>query len=483
MKLVRSNKFLLTVTLSVAVGLLLGILLLIQITQNEQQVNQTSAILLNRMESLVENNQAKQQLLVTSLKEDYTTRAKAVSYILDYSPQIETDVEELDKIAGLIKVDEIHLFDETGTIYSGTQPQYYGYSFDSGEQMDYFRPMLSDKTLSMCQDVTPNTAEGKLMMYAICWNEAGTRMLQVGIEPKRLTEELRMNGIQETMQAMPVYAGITMIVGNPATGQIEGSTLPALVGLDYAEIGIDFPLASASDGQVLDGVICGESSYYAVYACDECFVAVIQQKDIVHKDVPLILGLVALYLIIAVTVSVMLMRRMMAMANSEKINASTDYMTGFLNRRGYESHIQRYSQKPLPENFVYISMDLNGLKRTNDTYGHETGDLLIQAAASCMLACFGSYGQIFRTGGDEFVAMLVLDEEQLSQAQQNFDGMTQNWREANINGVSVSCGYVRSREFPDMPLTELSKIADTRMYQAKRDFYSASGRDRRTRNS
>ena len=74
---------------------------------------------------------------------------------------MEYDVEELQKIADLILVDEIHLFDKNGYIYSGTLPKYYGFSFDSGEQMEYFKPMLTDKKLTMCQDVTPNTAEGK----------------------------------------------------------------------------------------------------------------------------------------------------------------------------------------------------------------------------------------------------------------------------------------------------------------------------------
>ena len=74
---------------------------------------------------------------------------------------------ELQKIANLMAVDEIHLLDENGYIYSGSVPKYFGYNFDSGEQMAYFKPMLTDKSLTMCQDVTPNTSEGKEMMYAI----------------------------------------------------------------------------------------------------------------------------------------------------------------------------------------------------------------------------------------------------------------------------------------------------------------------------
>ena len=105
--------------------------------------------------------------MINSLKDDYIVRAKAVAYIIDAKPEAER------KIANLMSVDEVHLFDKDGTIYSGSVPKYYGYNFDSGEQIEYFKPMLTDKTLTMCQDVTPNTSEGKEMMYAITWNEAG----------------------------------------------------------------------------------------------------------------------------------------------------------------------------------------------------------------------------------------------------------------------------------------------------------------------
>ena len=77
--------------------------------------------------------------------------------------------------------------------------------------MEYFKPMLKNKNLTMCQDVTPNTAEGKELMYAITWNEAGTRMIQIGIEPKRLLKELKQNEISAVVSDMPVYKGIEIL--------------------------------------------------------------------------------------------------------------------------------------------------------------------------------------------------------------------------------------------------------------------------------
>ena len=137
-----------------------------------------------------------------------------------------------------MSIDEIHLFDKSGTVYSGTVSKYYGYNFDSGEQIAYFKPMLEDKSLAMCQDVTPNTSEGKKMMYAITWNEAGNRMVQVGIEPVRLLKEVKQNEVPAVVGNMPVYEGISIYVADQKTGEIYGATDATKIGVTLDELGI-----------------------------------------------------------------------------------------------------------------------------------------------------------------------------------------------------------------------------------------------------
>lgn len=147
---------------------------------NNRNIRNTSEVLLDQVAGIIERNTDDEKEMIQSLKEDYMVRAKAVAYILDANEKTEHDVPELQKIAKLMSVDEVHLFDKSGKVYSGTVPKYYGYNFSSGKQIAYFKPMLKNKKLTMCQDVTPNTSEGKKMMYAITWNDAGTRMIQVG---------------------------------------------------------------------------------------------------------------------------------------------------------------------------------------------------------------------------------------------------------------------------------------------------------------
>lgn len=136
-------------------------------------------------------------------------------------------------------------------------------------------------------------------------------------------------------------------------------------------------------------------------------------------------------------------------------------------------------EQPIHEEFTYVSMDLNGLKRVNDTLGHDAGDELIKGAALCMRESFGSYGDLFRIGGDEFAAIMDVDDQRLQQALDDFQRRTGNWRGGLVDRLSVSCGCARRAEFPEKALADLAKIADIRMYQAKREYYRAAGMDRR----
>ncbi|MGE9986100.1 hypothetical protein [Desulfovibrio sp. SGI.169] len=280
MNLNVNRKYFLTMLFMIFFALLMYLIYLLQVHSNKNQTEHTAAILFNQIARNIDRNQRDEALLLNSLQEDYMVRAKAVAYILDNSPQIMDDVAELNKIAKLTKVDEIHIFDESGTIRSGNLPKYYGYSMDSGEQMAYFKPMLLDKTLSMCQDMVLNTAESKPMMYAICWNKIGTCMIQVGIEPKRLLHELKANDIQNTIHSLALHDGVTVLAADNTSGKIRGATLAELVGKNFEDVGIAARAEKSEQTGLLEGWINGQRSYYTVHSYGMYLIAIIQEKKI-----------------------------------------------------------------------------------------------------------------------------------------------------------------------------------------------------------
>lgn len=165
----------------------------------------------------------------------------------------------------------------------------------------------------------------------------------------------------------------------------------------------------------------------------------------------------------------------------EHEKAEIDAMTGFFNRRAYESDVKEYAATAPKEDFVYLSIDVNGLKEVNDTYGHEAGDELIRGAAACMALCFGGSGKLYRMGGDEFAALLFADGDRLERMRQDFARRMSEWSQEHGRTLVAACGAASAAEFPGKRIEELAKLADERMYAEKEEYYTSTGKDRRSR--
>ena len=159
--------------------------------------------------------------------------------------------------------------------------------------------------------------------------------------------------------------------------------------------------------------------------------------------------------------------------------SNTDEVTGFYNRHAYEEEIASLEKNGLPDDFVYVSMDVNGLKMVNDTLGHEAGDELIVGACSCMDQCFGAYGNLYRTGGDEFTALIYISDSSLEAVKKEFIEVAKDWRGNLIDHLTISSGYVTKEEAKDMTLHQIAVLADKRMYENKTKYYQNKGIDRR----
>ena len=446
---------------------------------NDANAYKLSKVLLDRVFTVLDKNDQSEEELIESLKDDYIVRAKAVSYIVDAKPQVENDVEELQKIAKLMSVDEIHLFDETGCITSGSVPKYFGYSFDSGTQMSYFKPMLTDKSLTMCQDVTPNTSEGKAMMYAITWNEAGTMMVQVGLKPQRLLDELKQNEISTVVSDMPVYKGMELYVADADTELVKGATDCDKIGKNFHDLGIPTDIKESDKPTVRQIRVNDSGCRCVIRRGDKYIVAVTIDKSFYMTNSVVALLVVGIYLILAsCCIMYMFSKIMKEKYEKEKLLyiSNTDALTGCLNRHAYETDINKLDLK---KEWIYISLDLNSLKHVNDTYGHDVGDEMICAAAACMTASFGEFGKVYRIGGDEFVVIVTQKPDELDAMTKHFDSSVAEWRGKIVDSMTISYGCVRSLEEDWELVHDIEKEADRRMYASKARYYSDSGIDRR----
>lgn len=138
-----------------------------------------------------------------------------------------------------------------------------------------------------------------------------------------------------------------------------------------------------------------------------------------------------------------------------------DMLTGLYNRNKYIKIVESYDGKNL-HNVGVAYIDLNGLKKINDMYGHEAGDDLIRRAASVIVSVFP--GRAFRVGGDEF----VIAQEEVEETE-FLKKIEQIRKEMADRQVSASIGVLWKENQDD--IVNMLKQADNIMYDVKKKYH------------
>lgn len=139
-----------------------------------------------------------------------------------------------------------------------------------------------------------------------------------------------------------------------------------------------------------------------------------------------------------------------------------DPLTGLLNRQTYYSTISH------PKDITaLISIDMNGLKKINDTYGHMAGDEAITSVSSCFMKSVSIKQSVYRIGGDEFIIICnKTSEEELMNIVNKIKKLVSE------TNYSISIGYSFSLE-QNKNIDNMIKESDTMMYQDKAAYYAS----------
>jgi diguanylate cyclase (GGDEF)-like protein len=149
-----------------------------------------------------------------------------------------------------------------------------------------------------------------------------------------------------------------------------------------------------------------------------------------------------------------------------QLAASTDSLTGLLNRRSFEQQVSG-ARRSHPVCAMAIA-DLDHFKELNDTYGHDTGDRALRLFASVIRGSLRSLDITARHGGEEFAIAFpscTATEARgaLDAARERFDAAA---TVAGLPKCTASFGVIDAAEHEDLP--ELLARADAALFDAKR---------------
>ncbi|MBE5773530.1 MAG: EAL domain-containing protein [Clostridiales bacterium] len=140
----------------------------------------------------------------------------------------------------------------------------------------------------------------------------------------------------------------------------------------------------------------------------------------------------------------------------------TDMLTGCYNRNCYIDDLDRIRESG-PETFGAMVVDVNGLKRINDLYGHKQGDLLIRRAADVLRETLDE--NIYRLGGDEFIVLFPdIGEDEFNAC---VERLKRRFDEESECDVSIGVSWDKGSPNIDKEIFR----ADERMYERKKSYY------------
>lgn len=143
-----------------------------------------------------------------------------------------------------------------------------------------------------------------------------------------------------------------------------------------------------------------------------------------------------------------------------------DNLTGLFNRRYFDDRIQLIDN-PIYYPLAIIMGDVNGLKITNDVFGHEMGDQLLKSISEIILENTTSTDLPIRWGGDEFVIFMPHTNTQQANAFiQKIQSLLQKKKIHQIVQMSISFG-VAIKEKEEESIDMLLNKAEERMYKKK----------------
>ena len=145
-----------------------------------------------------------------------------------------------------------------------------------------------------------------------------------------------------------------------------------------------------------------------------------------------------------------------------------DQLTGVYNRTAYAAHTTAEDFEK--DKCIVVMMDLNNLKKCNDTRGHEEGDAYIKASVELILQTLGTLGNCYRLGGDEFCVLIHGGTPKACSDQiQKLWEKTEQFNKENPEAfpVHIAVGFVSYDKDKDYDFADTLRRADRLMYEKK----------------
>lgn len=263
----------------IALAIMAVLVFFFQLSVSRRDAKETS---LERISDSVERLEASKETiaqLTENLNEEYISKANSFAEMVKLNPELKDNADEMERIRVMLGVDELHVTDENAVIRWGTVPGYFGFDFNTSEQTKPFLPILEDDTLEIAQEPQPNGTEGKLFQYVSVPRRDAKGIVQIGMEPVRLSNTLKDNQPDVILGTIKVGTSGTVFAVNKADMTVVALFDEEYIGKSASEAGFSSELFKNGETVVNGAVINGDAFYSCVSDCGEYYIGSLIPKS------------------------------------------------------------------------------------------------------------------------------------------------------------------------------------------------------------
>ncbi len=190
------------------------------------------------------------EILTEQLKEDYLIKTRTLAEMIELDPGLLNKRSRLYETAKLLNVDEIHVTDEKGVIRWTTVPDYDGFDMSTSEQARPFLKCIKDSSYELAQDPQFNGAAQIYFQYIGVGRKDKPGIVQIGMEPVRLTEALKNNQPDVILRNLTVGSNGTLFAVNKSDKTLAAFKDADQIGMPAADVGISDKILNMEEGDM-----------------------------------------------------------------------------------------------------------------------------------------------------------------------------------------------------------------------------------------
>ena len=241
----------------------------IQLIFANNSIKSTAQVRISDAKERINSSADDVKRITEEMNSDYLSKTRAFAKMIELDPSILENTEKLNKIRDELGVDELHVTDANGLIKWTTIPGYIDFDFKTSEQTKPFLKGIEDSSFELAQEPQLNGAEGILFQYISVGRRDMPGIVQIGMEPVRLSNALKDNSIDAILKDITVGKNGTMFAVNKSDKTLAAFYDEELIGKAASEVGLSDSLLAMNENGISYNQINGKQFLVCVSEIDD----------------------------------------------------------------------------------------------------------------------------------------------------------------------------------------------------------------------